>query len=78
MLQGKKPWVLMILLKTSHHPRPTELQRMEIHLTFGYRWHLKSNADYSHQISQWNQGSQNRPDSDGFSLSSMNQLQAEK
>jgi len=51
---------------------------MEDRLTFGYCGHLKSNADHSHQISQWNQRSQNRPDSDGFSFGSMNQLQAEK
>lgn len=48
--------------------------RMDASLTFGYCWHLKCNADDTHQVSQWNQRSQNGPNSDGFSLSSMNQL----
>lgn len=47
---------------------------MDSGLTFGYCWHLESDANDSYQISQWNQGSQNRPDSDGFPLTSMNQL----
>ena len=82
--QGADPGILhcrQILCHLSHHhiiQCPTELQRMEDSLTFGYCGHLKSDADHSHQISQWNQRPQNRPDSDGFSLGSMNQLQKKK